>query len=189
MRLFVAVDPPESVKDLIRELQSSLKSGVAGVSWARGEGFHCTLKFLGEVPDARLDALVRALQGVAAAAPFTLSVRRLGVFPGWSNPRVIWVGLEPARPDLDRLRATVESTLQPLGFPPEEKSFHPHLTLGRVKDRFGLGQLPQRLRAASEQTALGTFPVDRFILFQSVLRPDGAVYNALHQFQLGGSPR
>ena len=189
MRLFVAVDPPKEIKDAIRSLQTSLKTGVSGISWTRGEGFHCTLKFLGEVADSRLPELIRALQPAAAATSFTLGVRRLGVFPGWSNPRVIWVGLEPARPELDQLRRSVESALAPLGFAPEEKAFHPHLTLGRVKDRFGLGQLPQRLKADSERTDLGSFAVDRFILFQSNLRPDGAVYTPLYEYPLGGSPQ
>lgn len=189
MRLFVAVDPPETIKESLRALQSSLKSGVSGVSWTRGEGFHCTLKFLGEVDEVRLPEVTRALEPSAAAAPFRLAVRRLGVFPGWSNPRVIWVGLEPARPELDQLRQSVESALAPLGFAPEEKAFHPHLTLGRVKNRFGLGQLPQRLRAESERTDLGAFDVGRFILFQSHLRPEGAMYTPLHQYPLGGPAR
>ena len=72
------------------------------MSWTRGEGFHCTLKFLGEVDPERLAAIQAALAAMPTPPLFTLHLRRLGVFPNPSRPRVVWVGLDPLQPDLRR---------------------------------------------------------------------------------------
>ncbi|NLI45738.1 MAG: RNA 2',3'-cyclic phosphodiesterase [Acidobacteria bacterium] len=189
MRLFVAVELPESIKEAIRALQEPLRRFGAAVSWTRPAGIHGTLKFLGEVAPEREAEIEAALAPVAAHAPFELSVRRLGVFPGWSGPRVIWLGLEPVEPHFAAVYRTVEAAMAPLGFPRETRTFHPHLTLGRVRDRRGLDTLAAHLQARADGTDLGAFTVPDIILFQSVLRPDGAVYTALRRYPLRGGAR
>ncbi len=189
MRLFVAVELPESIKEAVRALQEPLRRFGAAVSWTRPAGLHGTLKFLGEVAPEREAEIGAALAPVAAHAPFELSVRRLGVFPGWSGPRVIWLGLEPAEPHFAAVYRTIEDAVAPLGFPRETRPFHPHLTLGRVRERRGLDALIEHLRARADGTDLGAFAVPDVILFQSVLRPDGAVYTALRRYPLRGGAR
>ena len=186
MRLFVAVDPPPALKEAVRQLQGPMKKLAGGVSWTRGEGFHCTLKFLGEVPPEQLPAIQAALAAMPRPAMFTLHLRRLGVFPNPSRPRVVWVGLDPLQPDLAALQRSTEAALGPLGFPPEERAFHPHLTLGRVKDSQGLHNLLKYIREESDRVDLGAFPVTHVTLFQSTLRPEGARYTALGDFPLQG---
>jgi 2'-5' RNA ligase len=186
MRLFVAVDLPPALKEAIRQLQNPLRHLAGGVSWVRGEGFHCTLKFLGEVTPEQLPAIQSSLAAVPRPAPFTLHLRHLGVFPSESRPRVIWVGLEPALPHLAALQRDVEAAMAPLGFPPENRPFRPHLTLGRVKDNRSLHNLLKYIREESERVDLGAFPVTQFTLFQSTLSPEGAQYTVLGQFALQG---
>lgn len=188
LRLFVAVDPPPEIKTAIHAVQADLKPHGPGVSWTRGEGFHCTLQFLGEVDAVRLEPIRAALGRISPPATFALYVRQVGVFPNWFNPRVIWIGLEPARPELAQLREAVEDALRPLGFPPEDRPFHPHLTLGRVKDRRNLAALADRVRGREDLFECGAFTVGQFTLFQSTLRPSGAEYNALQHFALRGQP-
>ena len=186
MRLFVAIDPPPTLKEAVRQLQVPMHGLAGGVSWTRGEGFHCTLKFLGETEPERLPAILAALAATVRPASFTLHLRRLGVFPSWSRPRVVWIGLEPAQPSLAALQQAVEAALAPLGFPPEERAFHPHLTLGRIKDSRGLHNLLKYIREESDRVDLGAFPVTHVTLFQSTLRPEGARYTALGDFPLQG---
>jgi len=189
VRLFVAVELPDALKEAVEALQAPLRRFGAAVSWTRPAGLHGTLKFLGEVAPERRAAIEAALAPVAAHAPFELRLRRLGVFPGWSGPRVIWLGLKPAEPHCAALYHTVEDALAPVGFPRESRPFHPHLTLGRVRERRGLDALAAHLHAEADGVDLGAFTVREAVLFQSQLRPAGAVYTALCRFPLQGEAR
>jgi 2'-5' RNA ligase len=188
VRLFVAVELPEPLKEAVGALQAPLRRFNAAVSWTRPAGLHGTLKFLGEVDPPRRAGIEAALAAVEAHAPFELRLRGLGAFPGWSAPRVLWLGIEPAAPPFAALHRTVEDALAPLGFPRETRPFHPHLTLGRVRDRRGLDALAAHLRDRAAATDLGAFAVREAVLFQSVFRPEGAVYTALRRCPLRGGP-
>ncbi len=186
MRLFVAVELPEEIRTGIEHLQRDLKSKGQGVRWVQPRSIHCTLKFLGDVAEEQVPSLVTALTPCAERPPFTVGVRETGVFPRWSDPRVIWVGVAPVEPELAELQRAVEHALVPLGFPREEREFHPHLTLGRVKQKNRLQNLVGYIREIRSAIDLGSFPVDEFVLFQSILRPEGAEYRAVHKFKLRG---
>lgn len=184
MRLFVAINLDPSLKTPLAEIQGKLKATEAPVSWVKPEQLHLTLKFLGEVAEAALpllqDALGRCLAEVAA---FSLALSGLGTFPPKGTPRVIWVGVSEGGPEVGELNARIEEALHPLGFPREDRPFHPHLTLGRVKGTRHLQPLLERLRSL-EVKELGRMRVRFVDLMRSDLHPHGAIYTLVHRVPL-----
>jgi len=185
IRAFIAISLPESVLRAMGEAQETLRTLGRGIRWVRKEGIHLTLKFLGDVEADRVDSIHMAMERAAKGmSPFVLSGDGLGVFPDLRRPRVIWIGLSGDRQVLLALQTDLESQLKGLGFPKEKRPFKGHLTLGRVKGRLNGGELRRALEAlGSFQTE--AFTVQSLALFQSTLRPQGAIYTKLAQVSLG----
>lgn len=189
LRLFVAWELPAAMLEALGQIQESLRrAGAPRLRWVRPEGIHLTLKFLGQVPQSRVAAIVEALRGAAALVrPFNLSLARPGTFGGRQRPRVVWVGLAGDIEPLLELQAAVEKTLAGLGFRPEERPFSPHLTLARVpkeltsEDRRRLVELVQALEVLPSAPSL----VQEISLMRSILGPGGAVYRQLAVVPLG----
>jgi RNA 2',3'-cyclic 3'-phosphodiesterase len=184
IRSFVAFDIDPAVRTALRALQTAFLDTHADVRWVRAEGLHVTLKFLGAVEPARLEAVHTAL--VAALVdqpPLRLTVRGLGAFPAWHRARVVWVGL--AGEGLIELAACAERTLTGLGFPAEGRPFTPHLTIGRVNSPRGWPRL-EELIMARLQDNFGDSCVDAVTIYRSTLQPGGAVYTSLWTIPLGG---
>jgi 2'-5' RNA ligase len=178
-RLFVALDVPESVK--IR--MEALFEAEEGVKWVRPGQVHLTLRFIGEV-DAETTATLTERLHAVSAAPFPLRVGGVGVFPGRRRPRVLWVGADGGG-GLATLHARVESAVREAGLTPDEKPFHPHLTLARLRRPD-----PAWVRAfLSEHRDFDaeTFTVSRFHLYESRLLPEGATHLRLAEYPLSES--
>ena len=187
IRSFIAVDISGEVRKNLEELISELKPKVAGVKWVRPEGIHLTLKFLGGVAPELIPSIREVMEQVAgAAAPFTIEVKGLGAFPGPGRPRVIWVGVEEPTGALKELAGRVEAGMQRLGFEPEARAFHPHLTLARVRKDGRPGKELEGLIERSRHRPMGSFEVSEMVLFRSDLKPDGAVYTRLECVELAG---
>jgi len=205
VRSFVAIECPEGIKKEIQKIQQELRAvmedsfrtNVRGVSWVHPDGFHLTLKFLGPVTEDRLPKITEAVGRVAASfSPFTVSVEGVGVFPNTRVPRVIWIGAKAEGDVLARFQGRVEEVLDPLGFPRENRSFHPHLTLGRIKserrdtDFQQLGDTLAKWLVENQQRACGQFEAKEVLLMKSDLQPGGAVYTPLATLRLAiGSER
>ena len=184
MRLFVAADLPAGVRARLAEIQERLRRAALPVRWVRPEGIHLTFRFLGEVPATRRTEIEGALRGPARdGAPFRLQAAGLGLFPESGAPRVLWIGVGGDLEPVGALQRAIEAAIEPLGFAPEKRPFHPHLTLGRVKGP-GRGDWRNDLRGLSSGDA-GGFEVREYVLFESRLGPEGAVYAALARFPLG----
>ncbi|MBM3293072.1 MAG: RNA 2',3'-cyclic phosphodiesterase [Candidatus Aminicenantes bacterium] len=183
MRAFIAVEIDPAIKAAMADLQRRLRRlGSAAVSWTRESGLHLTLKFLGEIEESQAAGLREPLAGIAAAtASFPLLVRGTGTFPPGRPPRVLWVGLE-APSDLAVLQSRIERAAEDAGIPREERPFHPHLTLGRVKANGGLHPLLAELER-SGRAEFGRMTVRSVVLFQSDLKPSGAEYTRLGIFE------
>lgn len=188
LRLFVAVEMPYEVKRLIVDTIESLQRAAVmpWLRWVRPEGIHATLEFLGATPEARLPEIKRALARCAnAGAPFDLAPLGIGSFGG-RYVRVVWIGLGGDGGALSDLAERVEESLEPLGFPRDQRAFNAHLTLARVRDdatptdRERLHDLLTRFEAP----AFATFGVTEFVLMQSVIGPGGAHYRPLATFPL-----
>lgn len=183
MRLFVAVDLPGGTRDRIEQLLSDLRRDVRDVRWARCEGIHLTLKFLGEAEETRLPAIEGALVRAAAGARggFQVGVKGTGTFGDRGRPRVVWLGLDDPTGGLARVAAAVEDACGDLGFERERRAFHPHLTLARLK---GPSKSLAPALASRASVDLGEIVVTSYFLFRSLLRPSGAEYLRLAEFRL-----
>jgi len=184
IRAFVALPLPGSVRDAIRRAQDALKAHRFKIRWVRPESIHLTLKFLGDVNPTDIDRIQTALEQAAAnSGTLTLCAKGFGVFPNIRKPRVLWVGVSG---DIDRLfncQRRVEEELAQIGFPAESRRFKAHLTIGRSKGSIDGGRL---MKAFEELSGIESprFTADTVILYQSQLRPRGAVYTALRQIPL-----
>jgi 2'-5' RNA ligase len=169
-----------------------LPHGPPQINWTRPEGFHLTLKFLGNIAEDGITKIAQAIRGVTDGfSVFTVSIGEVGVFPHPRSPRVIWVGAKSAGDDLVRLQDGIEKILVPLGFPPEDRPFHPHLTLGRIKSgdgRSGLGFNKMALAQwliENQKRECDRFEAKEVLLLKSDLQPGGAVYTPLARMKLG----
>jgi 2'-5' RNA ligase len=180
MRVFIAVDLPDDVRSSLGEIERDLKGVSDSARWVAPASLHVTLKFIGEIAESRVAAIDSALAAVRWPS-FPVIVRGTGFFPNNRGPRVFWVGLES--PPLEGLAGEIERRMEDLGFEKEKRPFRPHLTLARARDM----RIDRSVVVASEKFArhdFGSFEADRFHLFQSTLKPSGAVYNKLKQYLL-----
>lgn len=189
-RLFIAVEVPAGALRALKTLQDELRRAApdGAVRWVRPEGIHVTLKFLGDVPRDEIGGIQAALdEAVQGHAPFGLQAFGLGSFPNTRRPRVVWVGVEGAVRRLKALKRSVEETVSPLGYPSEDRSFEPHLTLGRVERSASRGALEAigEMVDRSEVGELAGWQVDAVSLMRSELKPGGAVYTEVYRVPLG----
>lgn len=174
IRAFIAVELPDPVKDALSDVAQALAGRVprAAIRWVRPEQMHLTLRFLGDTAVDQLPAVQSAMDGaVAGHSSFFMHLNGTGCFPNARRPRVIWVGLAGDEARLRALKAALDERLAPLGWPPEDKSFRAHLTLGRVKDEHGL----RDVEWAADVPSLD-MPVTAIHLIESQLRPSGPIY-------------
>jgi 2'-5' RNA ligase len=189
LRLFVALEPPDLVRRRLATLQSELKRAAGrhavDVKWVPPENIHLTLQFLGAVPEERAGDVKRAVaEAAATAGTLALEVRGVGGFPNARRPRVLWAGILGDVAPLAALAAELGRRLAPLGFPPEERAFSAHLTLGRARDPRGLPGLAAALGATSSAPG-APWRAHDVVLLQSHLSPAGPRYEALARAPLG----
>ena len=190
MRLFIALLLEPLLLDSLAKFQRAQRGADASgaVRWLDPEGIHLTLKFLGEVPPARLPELVRALEAGLRGRPApVLGLGATGAFPNARRPRVLWVGVQESGSALGEIVEAVEEAVAALGWPREERAFQPHLTLGRVREtwRPGASGGPGLAFVGSHLPALESIRHPRIALMQSHLGPGGARYEALRVWELG----
>ena len=174
-RLFVAVRPPEPVRDLLRDAMDDS----ADFRWQSDEQLHLTLRFIGEVDRPLADDLAAALSRIRAEQ-FQLRVKGVGRFEQRSAG-ALWAAVEPKEP-VAALAAKVERVCQQAGLEPERRAFHPHITLARWKGRRSreVADYLQRNRGLVSDP----FDVDRFVLFESRLSRHGAHYEEAASYAL-----
>lgn len=169
-RLFVAIDLPEAIKDRLLSLrEDDLPPG----RWTRRDALHLTLHFIGDVPEAVAKAYQRALQQVESPS-FELRLAGIGQFPPEARPRVIWAGVENTG-GLRALHEAIGTALECEGFRRERRRFHPHITLMRFKKPLRRG-LASRWIQAHQDFYTQPFAVHNVALYESALKPSGAVY-------------
>lgn len=189
LRLFVALEPPDALRRRLSALAADLRraAGPAAddVRWIPPESVHLTLQFLGAVPEERLGDVVAAIRASAAASrPLSLEVKGAGGFPNARRPRVVWAGVSGDAAALEALASDLGRRLLPLGYPPEDRPFSAHLTLGRARDRHGAPGLGGALARAVEQ-APAPWRAAEVVLFESHLSPRGPRYEAIARAALG----
>lgn len=170
LRLFVALQlPPE-----IRARLTGLMGGVNGARWQTDQQLHMTLRFIGEVDEARAEDIDSALRAVSFT-PFQVSLQGAGLFGDIRKPRMLWAGVGPEAP-LAHLAQKIETAMVRIGLPAEQRKFTPHVTLARFKGPSGR---VDRFLAANDQLWSPPWTVERFTLFRSHLAHSGAIYEPL----------
>jgi RNA 2',3'-cyclic 3'-phosphodiesterase len=181
LRLFVAVEIPETVKDAIEEVFAPWREAFPKARWVPRENQHVTLKFLGRTWPRLVDWVSEQVEAAAAGVPrFTVRLQGVGSFPSAKRGRALWAGFENADP-IGALAAEIEAALVD-EFPSEKRPFHPHLTVARSDP-------PLKLPAGYSGTELESeeWEVDRVVLFRSHLGRPAPRYEPLARFPLGAA--
>jgi 2'-5' RNA ligase len=168
-RLFVAIDPPDSM----RQLLASLDPHIRGVRWTEAAQMHLTLAFFGNVQEDFELELRGKLVAIEFGA-FFLSVAGVGTFAARGAPKIIWIGLGKAHPHLFQIHKRVQEAALAVGIEPELRPWHPHITIARCRD-----VAPQSLRKFLQSNAefdAGMIHVEAFHLYSSVLTPAGPIH-------------
>lgn len=167
MRLFVALDLPDAVKDRLTALRDTLP----GARWTKREQMHLTLRFVGDdIAPPAVDALKKALAALKAS-PFEIRLQGVGRFPPKGAPRVLWAGVADS-PPLRALADKVEYAVRAAGVPAEKRPFSAHITAARLGEGGTVdGWLKTHAGFVTE-----TIPVSAFILYSSALAPAGSTY-------------
>jgi len=176
----VAVKPPAAVLDAVAAQVAPARSVRVGLRWEEPERYHLTLQFLG--PVLRLAPVVGALAAaVAGCGSFPFRLGGAGAFPKPGRARVVWIGAAIGGEEAIALAAAVAGALGPLGYEPDRKEFHPHLTVARLKVPDNVGDV---LAAIGPGVVGEAFAVDEIVLYESRLSPKGPTYTALERFPL-----
>jgi 2'-5' RNA ligase len=188
VRSFIAIELPDELKAGLTRLQEKLKTDVQyPVKWVNPNSIHLTLKFLGNIPADTTDDITEAVEAAARGiSPLHLEVKDLGVFPNIKRVQVIWVGISGEVDRLGQLQQRIESNLAPLGFTPESRSFTPHLTLARLRDRASPDERQRvgQLIASTRFETTYSITVDAVNLMKSQLTREGAIYNRISSVRL-----
>ena len=181
MRLFAAIDIPDQIRQSLADTVQRLKP-TAKARWSKPENLHITTKFLGEVPAAKLDAVIAALRAMPSADPIPVEVRGFGWLPNPKSPRLLFAGIQ-APEWLGQLHARTDRALQAVGVPAETKPFRPHLTIARVDAKLDLSALRQAILDLPS-CQFGGFTAERFHLYESLTGGTGSVYRKLADFAI-----
>ncbi len=179
IRAFIAVDIPEEVRRELEELKSRLEPHEKNVKWVPAKNIHITLKFLGNIPEDRIPDIEEVIHRLLLnRRSIRLRAKSAGAFPSLKRIRVIWAGIDGDISELRSLQHNLEVELEKIGFPKDERSFKPHLTLGRLKSPSGSPSLAKAI-AGLYSFSGSEFTVDHITLYKSILKPSGAVYEVL----------
>ncbi len=187
VRTFIAINLPANLRAAIAINQSQLKKKLSldCIKWTEPNQLHITLRFLGEILQSQVSALETILGEITPKFnSFSLNISGIGVFPDIKRPRVIWVGISGETRQLFCLAKAIADATSNIG-QIEEREFHPHITLGRVKssdpsDLRTIGTTIQHIKL--EQ--LGEWHVTQIDLMKSTLTPKGPIYECLKSFSL-----
>jgi RNA 2',3'-cyclic 3'-phosphodiesterase len=194
MRIFIGIDLDLEVRVRIERFLEGVQGFAPEARWVRPESLHITLKFIGEQPAERVEAITARLQRVDCSA-FEIRSAGYGFFPTAKAPRVFWIGINGGS-QLAELAGAIDAATAELGIPREDRAYSPHLTLARGGGKSGspkwregdgpnatFAVLEKRLAAMGELD-FGTMMAREFILYQSQLSPRGSKYTKLQRFPL-----
>lgn len=186
MRVFIALDIPAEIRARIFEFMERARPYASEARWARPEGLHVTLKFVGEVKEEKFAQIKSALATVKAA-PFPVTFSTAGFFPTAKSPRVFWIGVAGGE-GLPQLAAAIDNATQSAGVAKEERAYSPHLTLARAGSPPGAQHQLKPLSSFVETVPapqFGTMTAEEFWLYQSQPQRGGSKYTKLQRFGLG----
>lgn len=179
LRSFIALELEKEFKKPILEAQQKLKELNLDVKWVEENNLHLTLKFLGKTHASQIDVIKDILRRITADMTIIRTgFTTLGVFPHPKHPNIIWIGLNDERKEISTLEESLENALAPLGFKKENRPFHPHITLGRVKSLKNISLLINAMEnyTINEPRSVS---LKQITLLKSTLTPSGPCYETL----------
>lgn len=181
MRIFIGTPCPSlhSLKSLLQDLEKS----EADLKVVDPENMHITFKFLGDVDEERVPRLLDTLRSTAFPPPFEVPIEDVGAFPNWNKLNVIWAGLKDPDGLLQQVARTLEDATSEMGWAREKRPFHAHVTLARRRGKKGKSDA-KRILDATRGKRFGDLSVDKIVVFQSTLTPEGPVYEAAGRIEL-----
>ena len=183
LRLFISLPLPIEIRTALGEFIGLVKPWGGGARWEKPDKLHLTVKFLGDTDDRLVGEILGVIRDrTAGLGAFSVCVSGFGAFPALERPRVIWVGCEDSGGTLLRIHDAIDEGLAALGFPKEERAFHPHVTLARVREqgsRTHLTSLPKNITFDPRHTL-----VSEIFLMKSVLQPAGSDYTVIGSSRL-----
>jgi RNA 2',3'-cyclic 3'-phosphodiesterase len=168
-RLFVAIDLPDSTRQLLEDLNPNIR----GVRWTAPDQMHLTLGFFGDVPED-IDLKMREKLSAIEFGAFFLPVTGVGAFPSKGAPKIVWIGVGRAHPHLFQIHKRVQEAALSVGLEPELRPWHPHITIARCRDVSA--QTLRRFLQSNIEFDAGMVRVDAFHLYSSKLTPAGPIH-------------
>jgi 2'-5' RNA ligase len=183
IRTFIAIPTPDGVRQALTDIQAELKTANAAVKWEPSEKLHITLRFLGGVEERQLPLLMAdCSKSICNLFSFSLVYEGFGCFPDVRNPRIIWAGSHNDDGALIRMHKEIDDTVVRYGFERENRAFHPHITLARVKGRQNIPNLIKMLQSVTFEPHPVT--IDEVHIMKSELRPTGSIYTKMQTIAL-----
>jgi RNA 2',3'-cyclic 3'-phosphodiesterase len=189
MRLFVALEIPEAVRENLAAIQKKFSSIGPQLRWVPPQNFHVTLKFIGSVPAEKVQPIIEALSHIRLDKSVKLNFSGMG----GSAAGVYWAAIEPC-PALEKLAADIDYSLEPLGVASENRAFHPHVTITRFKDRKILKKLDELIHGTHgngrrPKSDFGSMHASEFHLMESSTLPSGPIYSTVQSFPFAAPGR
>ena len=179
IRLFVAIEINGEIRKKLAEFQNALKKSDADVGWVAPGNLHITLKFIGNIDERQVGAIVTIIKDAATSIkPFDLDYLGVGVFPTEKNPRIVFADIVDTGDVLAKLHERLDNQLMALGVEHEDRKFVAHLTVGRIRSRRNVTKLMEKL-LTYRNFHFGLSHVTQVVLMKSDLLPDGPAYTQL----------
>jgi len=178
MRTFVAIDLPAHVKsEIFHEVENLRKQGYLVGTFTAKDNFHLTLKFLGDVPEEKIEEIKKKLSEIKFKK-FSAKIGKIGFFPNENFIKIIWVGFDSA--EVEKIQKMIEEKLKE--FPSAFEKFSSHITLVRVKGTKKRKELKEHLDKINFRKL--DFEVGEFVLMKSEVRQEGPTYKVLEKYNL-----
>ena len=184
MRLFIAIELPEDIKDEIVEIEEELRT-FWSAKWVERDNIHLTLKFLGEIEDGRIEEVKRIVSETSQMNyRLSLNLENIGGFPNLKKPRIIWIGVREVEKRVVNIMENLEEKFIKFGIEPERKKKTPHITIGRIKGY--LGKYSEKESKVIDGLIYKSriFRVESISVIKSVLTPKGAIHTVIKQYPL-----
>ncbi len=182
LRIFICIPLPDEIIREVEQIQEKVRQKEDGIKWGHPKTMHLTLQFLGDVKEATVEEIGRMITPSIESTPaFSLSLEGVGAFPNVRRPKVLWIGIQDKSGHLVKLQEQIAAQLLKMGFA-EDKKYHPHLTLGRVKNPWLAKKVVDQL--LGQKWELGSFSANRVSVMKSELSPQGAHHTPLINIEL-----
>jgi len=185
IRSFLAFELPEFVKEELSGLIRSFNRGVSKVRWVKRENMHLTVLFLGNINEETIPAMAEDISDICERfSPFIVRMKGVGCFPNIRNPKVIWVGIDGEIERMARFYESLVMNLSKYGIKQENRTYRPHLTLGRIKGNSNIRDRMVGMISKGREITDKEFILQELVLFKSDLRPQGPIYTKLNSWSL-----